>query len=182
MRRREFLALLGGSTLGYSPMARAQSSGARRVAVLMDTPQDERGRPRFAAFIQGLSDLGWKHGENLEIDVRWEGNTPERARSLATELLSRSPAVILASASASTSALMQSGTKTPVVFVLVTDPVGAGFVDSLARPGGNITGFTLFEYSIAGKWFELIKEFSPALKRVAVYGTPVSRRGQDSLG
>lgn len=168
MRRREFLAVLSSSVLGFSPLARAQSSGARRIAVLMDTPQDQRGEPRLAAFIQSLSDLGWTRGEKLEIEVRWGGNTTARARALAAELLSLRPDVILASASPSTSALIQSGTETPVVFVLVTDPVGAGFVNNLARPGGNVTGFTLFEYSIAGKWLELLKELSPDLRRVGI--------------
>lgn len=182
MRRRGFLALLGGSALAFSPAARAQQPGARRIAVLMDTPEDERGKPRLAAFIQSLSDLGWPRGDRLEIDVRWGGNTPERARLLAAELLSRSPDVILASASSSTAALIQSKTRTPIVFVLVTDPVGAGFVDSLARPGGNVTGFTLFEYSIAGKWFELIREFSPGLKRVGVLRDAGVAAGAGQLG
>ena len=145
-----------------------QSDRMRRIAVLVDAPQDDRSRPRVAAFVQGLMDLGWGEGRNAQIDIRWGANNSERSRSLAAELLALDPDVILASGSPATAAVRQASATTPIVFALVTDPVGSGFVDSLARPGANVTGFTLFEYSIGGKWLELLKEMAPSIKRVAV--------------
>ena len=118
-------------------------------------------------------DLGWSEGRNTKIDIRWGANDFERSRSLAAELLALEPDVILASGSPATAAMRQASAATPIVFALVTDPVGAGFVDSLARPGANVTGFTLFEYSIGGKWLELLKEMAPGTKRVAVFREPV---------
>ena len=145
--------------------ARGEGAAARAGA---DTPQDYLGPPRLAAFVRGLKDLGWSEGRNLLIDVRWNANTPETSRGLAAELLASNPEVVLTTASSATAAMHQAPTTMPVVFVLVTDPVGAGFVDSLARPGGRVTGFTLFEYSIAAKWLELLKEIAPNIKRVGV--------------
>jgi putative tryptophan/tyrosine transport system substrate-binding protein len=168
VRRRAFIAGLGGAT-AWSLTARAQpAEPMRRIAVLMDAPQDDRSRPRLAAFIQGLTDLGWSDGRNVRIDIRWGANNSESSRSLAAELLTLGPDIVLASGSPATAAMRQASTTTPIVFALVTDPVGGGFVDSLARPGANVTGFTLFEYSIGGKWLELLKEISPGIKRVAV--------------
>jgi putative tryptophan/tyrosine transport system substrate-binding protein len=168
MRRRELLGVLAGSVV--APLAaRAQpAERIRRVAVLMDASQDERSRPRLAAFIQGLNDLGWSEARHFRIDVRWGANNAERSRTLAAELLALDPDVVLASGSPAAAAMRQATATTPIVFVLVVDPVGGGFVDSLARPGANVSGFTLFEYSIGGKWLELLKEIAPRTRRVAV--------------
>lgn len=169
MKRREFITLVGNAAITWSLPARAQQPDRmRRIAVLMDAPQDARSRPRLAAFVQGLMDLGWSQGRDIQIDVRWGANSTETGRSLAVELLALDPEVVLCSGSPATAAVQQASAKTPIVFALVTDPVGAGFIDSLARPGGHVTGFTLFEYSIAGKWLELLKEIAPGIRRVAV--------------
>jgi putative ABC transport system substrate-binding protein len=168
MHRREFIGLIGGAA-AWPLVAGAQpAERMRRIAVLIDAPKDDRSRPRVAAFIQGLMDLGWNEGRNAQIHIRWGANNFERSRSLATELLALDPDVILTSGSPATAAMRQASAAIPIVFALVTDPVGAGFVDSLARPGANVTGFTLFEYSIGGKWLELLKEMAPGIKRVAV--------------
>jgi putative ABC transport system substrate-binding protein len=171
MNRRDFMALVGGAAapLGMPAGLRAQQTNRiRRIGVLMDAPQDERSRPRLAAFVQGLMDLGWIEGRNVHLEIRWDANTPDKSRVLAGELLARAPEVVLTSGSPATAAMRHASTTIPTVFVLVADPVGAGFVDSLARPGSNVTGFTLFEYSIAGKWLELLKEIVPSISRVAV--------------
>lgn len=168
MLRRAFLTA-GASLIACPFGAGAQTSErVRRVSLLFDTPQDARGNPRLAALVQGLADLGWNDGRNLRLDIRWGANTPEKSRKLADELLALGPDVVLTSGSPATAAMRQATTTTPIVFTLVTDPVGAGFVDSLARPGTNLTGFTLFEYSIGTKWLELLKEIDPRIARVAV--------------
>lgn len=168
MKRREFIKLVGGAAASWPLAARAQAEPMRRVAVLMDAPQNDRTRPRLAAFVQGLVDLGWSDGRNVRIDVRWAANNPESSLNLAAELLALGPDVVLTSGSPATAAMRQATATTPIVFALVADPVGGGFIDSLARPGANVTGFTLFEYSIGGKWLELLMEISPGTKRVAV--------------
>lgn len=169
MRRRDFVSLIGGIAAGWPSAVRAQQPDrVRRVGILMDIPQNDRGVPRLRALLSALEELGWHEGRNLALDVRWNANTLEKSRELAGQLLALHPEVILTSASSSTAAMRQLSTSVPVVFVLVTDPVGAGFVDSLARPGGNFTGFTLFEYAIAAKWLELLKELAPKTRRVGV--------------
>ena len=169
MKRRDFLGVLGGAAAAWPAAALGQQGERiRRIGVLMDAPQDARSRPRLAAFVQGLMDLGWSEGRDIRIDVRWGAISIETGRSLAVELLALDPEVVLSSGSPATAAMRQASAKTPVVFALVTDPVGAGFIDSLARPGGHLTGFTLFEYSIAGKWLEMLKEIAPNIRRVAV--------------
>lgn len=169
MRRREFLSGLGG-TAAWPAVAWAQPpQRRRRIAVLIDVPRDgDRSRPRLEAFVHALMDLGWSANNNIEMEVRWGASTPERSNSLVGELLAFDPDVVLTSGSPATIAFRRASAKIPIVFVLVTDPVGAGLADSLARPGGQATGFTLFEYAIAGKWLELIKEIAPSTKRVAV--------------
>src|SRR5262245_9403705 len=150
MKRRAFIAGLAGSAVAVWPLAARAQQGrerVRRIGVLMDAPQDERSRPRLAAFVQGLMDLGWNEGRNAQLEIRWGANTAEKSRSLADELLATNPEVVLTSGSPATAAMRQRSITIPIVFALVTDPVGAGFIDSLARPGGNVTGFTLFEYS-----------------------------------
>ena len=178
MRRRQFMALLGGAA-AWPLVARAQQSEQmRRVAVLMplaaDDPQSLR---RLTAFVQGLQQLGWTDGRNVRIDVRWAAGDPDRFRRYATELVALAPDVILAAAVSSMMPLQQATRSVPLVFVQVTDPVGAGFVASLARPGGNATGFTLFEFGVSAKWLELLKEVAPRLTRVAVLRDPSSSTG-----
>ena len=169
MKRREFIKLVGGAAASWPLATRAQPvQPMRRIAVLMDAPQNDRSRPRLAAFVQGLMDLGWSDGRNVRIDIRWGANNSESSRNLAAELLALDPDVVLTSGSPATAAMRQASATIPIVFALVTDPVGGGFIDSLARPGANVTGFTLFEYSIGGKWLELLMEISPGIKRVAV--------------
>jgi putative ABC transport system substrate-binding protein len=169
MKRREFIKLVGGTAASWPLAAWAQSSEPmRRIAVLLDVPQNDRSRPRLAALVQALSDLGWSEGRNVRIDVRWGANNSEISHNLAAELLALAPEVVVTSGSPATAAMRQASATIPIVFALVADPVGGGFIDSLARPGANVTGFTLFEYSIGGKWLELLLEISPTIKRVAV--------------
>ena len=150
----------------------------RRVGVLMplaaDDPQSLR---RLTAFVQGLQQLGWTDSRNVRIDVRWAAGDPDRFRRYAAELVGLAPDVILAAAVSSMMPLQQATRSVPLVFVQVTDPVGAGFVASLARPGGNATGFTLFEFGVSAKWLELLKQMAPRLTRVAVLRDPSSSTG-----
>jgi len=170
MQRREFLTLLGSAAVTWPRAAHAQQADRmRRVGVIESRAADDpEGRARLAVFVQGLQELGWTEGRNLRIDYRWAAADAERHRTYAAELVALAPDVIVASASASVTALQQTTRTVPIVFVNVIDPVGAGFVASLARPGGNGTGFTLFEYSLSGKWLELFKEIAPNLTRVAI--------------
>jgi len=159
--------------------ARAQQADRmRRVGVLEARAADDReGQARLAAFLQGLQELGWTDGRNLRIDYRWAAADADRSRTYAAELVALAPDVILASASQSTAALLQTTRTVPIVFVNVVDPVGAGFVARLARPGGNATGFTPFEYSLSGKWLELLKEIAPNLTRIAILRDPAIATG-----
>src|SRR5262249_47402905 len=157
--RREFITLLGGWSVAWPLAARAQqpSDRMRRIGVLMNTAADDPNSPTYvAALSQGLQESGWSIGRNVQIDYRWSAGDPNRARRYAAELLALAPNVILASSSPATAAFQQATDRVPIVFVTVIDPVGAGFVQSLAQPGGNITGFLLFEYGISGKWLELL--------------------------
>ena len=177
--RREFITLLGGAAAAWPLAARAQQpERMRRIGVLMplaaDDPQSLR---RLTAFVQGLQQLGWTDGRNVRIDVRWAAGDPDRFRRYAAELVGLAPDVILAAAVSSMMPLQQATRSVPLVFVQVTDPVGAGFVASLARPGGNATGFTLFEFGVSAKWLELLKEVAPRLTRVAVLRDPSSSTG-----
>ena len=179
MKRREFITLLGGAAASWPLAAHAQQSErVRRVGVLMplaaDDPQSLR---RLTAFVQGLQQLGWTDSRNVRIDVRWAAGDPDRFRRYAAELVGLAPDVILAAAVSSMMPLQQATRSVPLVFVQVTDPVGAGFVASLARPGGNATGFTLFEFGVSAKWLELLKEVAPRLTRVAVLRDPSSSTG-----
>jgi putative tryptophan/tyrosine transport system substrate-binding protein len=171
MQRRKFIGLVGGAAAAWPLAARAQPQPAermRRIAILTDLPENESSRQRVAAFVAGLEDQGWREGRNVRLDIRWGANSPENSRKPAAELLALEPDVILTSASAAAATMQQLTSTIPIVFVLVVDPVGAGYVDSLARPGRNLTGFTLFEYSLAGKWLALLKEIAPKITRVAV--------------
>jgi putative ABC transport system substrate-binding protein len=174
MRRREFFGLVGSAATVWSLAARAQQADPiRKVAVLMFfAAEDPEGKARLQVFSQSLRKTGWIEGENLRTEVRWAGDNAERYHQYASELVGSAPDVILASGSQSVVALQQVTQRVPIVFGNVIDPVGAGFVTSLARPGGNTTGFTAFEYSVSGKWLELLKELAPNLKRVAVLREP----------
>jgi len=174
MRRREFISLLGGAAAAWPLAARAQQAERmRRVGVLMNIPSnDEEGQARITAFAQALQKLGWTEGGNVRTHTRWAGDDVDRYRRYAEELAALTPDVILASGSPSVEALLRVTRSVPIVFANVIDPVGAGFVASMARPGGNTTGFTAYEYSISGKWLELLKEFAPNVTRVAVLREP----------
>ena len=179
IKRREFISLLGGAAATWPLAARAQQpERMRRIGVLMNVEADEPvGQPRIAAFVEGLQQLGWTDGRNVRIDTRWPGGDPDRVRKYAAELVGLAPNVILASASPSVAALQRVTRSVPIVFANVIDPVGAGFVASLARPGGNTTGFSSFEYSISGKWLELLKEIAPNVTRAAVVRDPALAAG-----
>jgi ABC-type uncharacterized transport system substrate-binding protein len=169
MRRREFIALLGGAA-AWPLAARAQQpERMRRIGVLMAmTADDPEAAPRVAAFAQGLQQSGWTIGQNVRVDYRWGGGNADNMRKYAAELVALAPNVILAHSSAAVAPLLQATRTIPIVFTTVADPVGAGYVDSLARPGGNSTGFLVWEYSIAGKWLGLLKEIAPRVTRVVV--------------
>jgi len=171
MRRREFITLVGGAALTWPVAARAQQPELmRRIGVLMSFPKDNpEGRARIAAFLQELQQLGWIDGRNVKIEYRFDTGDLRKA---ATELLTLSPEVILASATPATAALQQATRTVPIVFAQVADPISAGFVASLAKPGGNITGFTNFDYTMAAKWLELLKEIAPNVTRVGVIRDP----------
>ena len=176
MQRREFITLLGGAAVAWPRAAHADRM--RRIGVLeARTADDREGQARLAAFLQGLQELGWTDGRNVRIDYRWAAADADRSRTYAAELVALAPDVILASASQSVAALQQTTRTVPIVFVNVIDPVGAGFVARLARPGGNATGFTPFEYSLSGKWLELFKEIAPNLTRIAILRDPAIATG-----
>src|SRR5437764_13300652 len=173
MRRREFLAFLGSVVAAWPLAARAQQpERVRRIGLLMNRAADNpEAQDRIAAFHQGLQELGWSVGRNVRIDTRWGEDDADREREYATELVALGPDIILASGTMSVAALQQVSRTLPIVFAGVTDPVGAGFVDSLARPGRNATGFMIYEYSLSAKWLELLKQIAPSVTRVAVLRT-----------
>jgi putative tryptophan/tyrosine transport system substrate-binding protein len=184
MRRREFITLLGGAGAAWPLAARAQQDErVRRVGVLAYwTADDAEGHGRLAAFTQALAQSGWSEGRNLHIDARATANADELRRH-AAELVALAPDVILAATGTATvAALLQTTRSVPIVFATVIDPVGAGFVASLAKPGGNTTGFTIYEYSMSGKWLELLKEIAPAATRVAVLRDPAVASGIGQFG
>jgi putative tryptophan/tyrosine transport system substrate-binding protein len=169
MKRREFITLLGGAAAWPAAARAQQGERMRRIGVLMNLAAgDPEGEARSAAFLQALQQLGWSDGRNVRIDYRWAAGDAGHFQRYAEELLALAPDVILASGTPSVQALQQATRTVPIVFAIVADPVGAGFVDSLARPGGNVTGFTPFEYGMSGKWLELLKEVVPRVTRVAV--------------
>ena len=183
MKRREFIAALG-SAAALPLVARAQQTErVRRVGVLMNLAADDaEGQARLAAFLQGLQEAGWAVGRNVRIDLRWGAGNADRFRKQAAELVALAPDVVLASSLPVVAPLLQVTRTVPIVFVQVADPVGAGLVASLARPGGNATGFTVFEFGIAGKWVELLKEIAPGVTRAAVLRDAASASGIGQLG
>jgi putative tryptophan/tyrosine transport system substrate-binding protein len=172
MRRREFITLLGSAAAAW-PLAAGAQQPKRRIGVLMSRVEnDPEGQARVRAFLDGLQQLGWADGRNVRIDIRWTAGNPADTDKYAAELVALAPDLIFASASRNVAALQRITRSVPIVFANVIDPLGAGFVASLARPGGNTTGFSSFEYSLSGKWLELLKEIAPNLTRVAVLRDP----------
>jgi ABC-type uncharacterized transport system substrate-binding protein len=175
-KRREFISLLGGAAaaLLWPLAARAQQGERiRRIGVLMNLAEDDpESQARMSGFVQALQQLGWTDGRNVRIEIRWAAADPERFRKYATELITPAPDVLLAGAGSSVTALQQVTRAVPIVFVNTPDPVGAGLVASLARPGGNATGFTVFEYGMTAKWLELLKQIAPKVTRVVVLRDP----------
>jgi putative ABC transport system substrate-binding protein len=169
MRRREFITLIGGAA-AWPLAARAQQPDRpRRIGVLMNLPPDDlEASARVTALAQGLQQLGWTVGRNLRIDYRWGAVDADHSRTYAAELVALAPELILTAGIPAAVALQRATRTVPIVFVNTVDPVGAGLVDSLAEPGGNVTGFTIYEYGISAKWLELLKEIAPQLRRVAV--------------
>jgi len=185
MRRREFITLLGVAAAARPLTARAQQGERiRRIGVLMHLPEnDPETQGRMRAFLQGLQQLGWTEGRNLRIDYRFGAADVDRARRYAAELIALEPEVIQASGTGPMAAVQQATRTVPIVFAQVPDPVNAGFVDSLARPGGNVTGFSVFEeYGTSGKWLELLKEVAPQVTRVAVLRDPTIAAGIGQTG
>jgi putative ABC transport system substrate-binding protein len=174
LKRRDFVTLLGGAAVAWPLAARAQQADrVRRIGVLMNLATDDpESQARVGTFLQALQELGWTDGRNVRIDPRWGAGNTDDIRRYAAELVALAPDVILANGAITLGPLLQVTRTVPIVFVQVTDPVGAGFVANLARPGGNATGFTPFEYGISGKWLELIKQFAPRITRVAVLRDP----------
>jgi putative ABC transport system substrate-binding protein len=184
IRRREFITLLGGTAAAWPLAARAQQQQRmRRIGVLMPNAADDpEYQARITAFLQELAQLGWMDGRNIRIDSRWAAGDAGRLHKFAKELVALAPEVILASAAPSVAALQQASRTVPIVFVGVADPVAAGFVESLARPGGNATGFSVFEYGIALKWLELLKEIAPRVTRAAVLRESAVAAGPAQFG
>jgi putative tryptophan/tyrosine transport system substrate-binding protein len=177
--RRKFIATLGGTALAWPLAARAQQpEHMRRIGVLIGVNADNAEmQADLAAFLQGLRQLGWTDGSNVRFDIRWGGRNAADARKHAAELIALAPDVILSVGSTSVAALLEATSTVPIVFVIVPDPIGAGIVDSLSRPGGNVTGFMMFEYSLCGKWPELLKEIAPGVTRVAILRDPAIAAG-----
>ena len=184
MQRREFITLLGGAAIAWPLIARAQQGEQmRRVGMLLPaTADDAEFQAWVGAFLQALAQLGWTIGHNVRIDTRWATTNAADIRRHAAELVALAPDVILASGTSTVGPMLQATRTVPIVFPVVVDPVGAGFVDSLARPGGNATGFLLFEYSLSGKWLELLKEIAPGVTRVAVLRDPATPTGIGQFG
>jgi putative tryptophan/tyrosine transport system substrate-binding protein len=173
MRRRDFVRLLGAAALRPLTAHAQQAKQQRRIGALLGlTENDSEGQARLSAFLQALQQLGWIDGRNIQILRRFTNGDADRARAAAAELVALAPDVVLTSGASTVGLMLQATRTVPVVFAGVADPVGAGFVDSLARPGGNATGFTSYEYSLSGKWLDLLKEMAPNVKRVAVLRDP----------
>jgi putative ABC transport system substrate-binding protein len=184
MRRREFITLLGGAAVAWPVAAQAQQpERMRRIGALLPFPADNaEARARMDAFLQGLALLGWTDGRNVQIDTRWATANPAEIRRHAAELVALVPDVIVAHGAPTVGPLLQATRSVPVVFPVVADPVAAGYVDNLARPGGNATGFMAYEYSLGGKWLELLKQIAPSVTRVAVFRDPDISSGTGQFG
>ena len=184
LKRREFISFLGGAAASWPVGARAQQQERMRRAGVLSylAADDAEGQARLAAFAQALKQLGWSEGRNLQIESKW-ATTADDIRRHAAELVALAPDVLLAATGTPTAAALQQATRTvPIVFTIVVDPVGAGFVASLAKPGGNTTGFMAYEYSMSGKWLELLKQIAPRLTRAAVLRDPAAASGTGQFG
>ena len=184
MRRRDFIKVIAGAAISWPLGARAQQPDKmRRVGVLMQFAADDpEGQRSVAALQQALQRLGWSEGRDVQIDIRWGRNDVDRDRKYAAELIALAPDVVLGSGTLQVAALQHVTHALPIVFVGVSDPVGGGFIDSLARPGGNVTGFMIFEYSMSGKWLELLKQITPRLTRAAVLRDAINPAGIAQFG
>jgi putative ABC transport system substrate-binding protein len=184
MRRREFLSALGGAAAAWPMAARAQQGERmRRIAILLPgAADDSEFQTRLGAFLQELAQLGWSIGRNVQIDTRWSSTNAVNVRKHAAELVALAPDVILAEGAGAVGALLQLTRAVPIVFPVAGDPVAAGFVDTLARPGGNVTGFMTVEYSMGAKWLELLKQIAPGVTRVAVLRDPTVPTGIGQFG
>src|SRR5262245_3424351 len=171
MKRREFITLLCGTAAAWPLAAHAQDQRLRRISILTALDEAEN-KIRIDPLLQELPRLGWSDGRNVRIDMRAAGGNTEALRKYATELLALAPDVLVAFGSAPADHLLQATRTAPIVFTIVVDPLGAAFVNNLARPGGNVTGFMLFEYSLSGKWLDLLKQIAPDMRRVAVIRDP----------
>jgi len=178
MRRRDFIKVIAGSAAAWPFPARAQQSERiRRIGVLMNPEPNADSQAALAAFVQGLRELGWTDGSNVRIETRWAGGSASAIRKYAVELVELAPDVIFATGTVDMAPLLEVTHTVPIVFVQVADPVGAGFIRSLARPGGNVTGFVQFEYSLSAKWLELLKQIAPGVTQVAVLRDPAVTAG-----
>jgi putative ABC transport system substrate-binding protein len=186
MKRREFITLVGGAAAAWPLAARAQQAERmRRIGVLIGAAVDADDpdvQANIAAFLQRLQQLGWTDGGNVRIDYRWGAGNADNIRKYAAELVALAPDVILVNGTAVMAPLLQATRTLPIVFTAVADPVGAGFVDSLARPGGNTTGFMQFEYNLSGKWLELLKQIVPGLTRAAILRDAAISSGAGQFG
>ncbi len=188
MRRREFIRLLGGAAaVAPACWPRAahaqQSERMRTIGLLLPIAKDDAEyQPWVGAFLKAMQELGWVDGRNMRVDIRWATANAVEIRKQAQELAAAAPGVILAPGTSTVGPLMQARHTVPIVFPIIADPVAGGFADSLARPGGNATGFMLFEYSISGKWLELLKQIAPGVTRVAVFGDPDTPTGPAQFG
>ena len=179
MRRREFLSVLGGVAATWPVVGRAQQpERVRRIGVLSPLPADHPDdRVRYAAFLEALRRLGWIDGHNVRIEARWSAGDAAITRKYAAELVALAPDIIVATGGGGTAEMLQATRSVPIVFVIVPDPVGSGFVESLAQPGGNATGFMQFEYTLSAKWVELLKEIAPSVTRAAILWDPTVAAG-----
>ena len=178
MRRRDFLGILGSAAMAWPRAARAQQAGhMKRIGVLFGGAENEQGRGRLAAFNEGLRALGHTVGRDVEIDVRWAAGDNTKAQELAMELVGLKPDAIFSTTTVATRALKRATTEIPIIFASVSDPVGDGLIASLAKPGGNITGFTTFEFSLASKWLDILKEVAPQATRFAMLFNPATAPG-----
>jgi putative ABC transport system substrate-binding protein len=184
MKRREFITLIGGAAAWPVVVRAQQPERMRRIGVLVASPADDaEWQARVAAFKEGLAQLGWTEEHNVRIDTRWATTNADDLRKHAAELAASTPDVLVgASGTTTVAALLQATRTVPIVFAIVVDPVGAGFVASLARPGGNATGFTMFEYGMSGKWLELLKQIAPGVTRAAVLRDPAIASGIGQFG
>jgi ABC-type uncharacterized transport system substrate-binding protein len=183
VKRREFITLLGGAAAWPLAVHAQQPSGMRRIGVLSPlAAADPQSQARLVAFVQGLQQFGWTDGRNVRIDTRWGAGDADLIRKYAAELVAHAPDAILTTGSVTLPPLLEATRAVPIVFAQVPDPVGAGFVESLARPGGNITGFTSFEYGMSAKWLELLKQIVPVVSRVAVIRDPAISAGTGQFG